>query len=361
MAITKKQTTTATTPVKTIVPETIVPEKEIVQPVIKSEKEVEPVVAPKFDYEASQTYAGEYAQRNAIPEPDRMAAILGRYMPPPIDPQKEKQRNSAGASIAESMKSLAEIFGQARGAHLRERKPEESLKAEQNNNYLTKKYNDEMKQYAQALANAEIGDKEVLRRLQKEADEYGMKMAGLDYNQRMQQYQYDRSLEDAARKRELDLKDWLAKEQITHENQMKLAHVRGEYSKDLKEISKNNFILQDSHGNMATLGVKDWNAKVQLIYTAMKANGLAPLTSVRKDPSDILGMRTMEVEDKNANNIAAYVLRNIDSQYMTQNIWDQLYALQTGRAYNSNPPPASGSSTPPATPSTKSGAPSWAQ
>ncbi|MDR0541656.1 MAG: hypothetical protein LBH19_05525 [Dysgonamonadaceae bacterium] len=86
-------------------------------------------------------------------------AILQKFMPVPVRPAYEMERNRQYASIAESMKSLAEIFGQSRGAHLQPRKPEEADKADARNNYLQQKYDADMKEYARALIQARMTDR----------------------------------------------------------------------------------------------------------------------------------------------------------------------------------------------------------
>ena len=70
----------------------------------------------------------------------------------------------------------------------------------------------------------------------------------------------------------------------------------------------------------------------------MLFRSLPPLITTIKDPSDPAGLRVMQVEDKNSNNIRAYVERNLHNpNVMTQDMWNEVHSLSTKTPYNSKP------------------------
>lgn len=310
-------------------------EKEIPQDfelnkIVSTEKEINPV---KYDRNTEREGVKYYMDNYAPKDDDSYLSRFSTYYPAPKPYTKadEARVRNAGA-VSESLKSLAEIYGQSKGAHLQERQPTESEKASQEILYSRNKYDKDLRDYQRAYLQAAGADSEELKRMREKALGYGQSIAGIEYNKKMSEYARKQNRED-------DFEDYKRKQDYATTQYGKRQKMRifapktssGGYAGGKVTITSNK-------GDIATMGAKDWVAKAQSIYTALKGNKLPPLMKIVKDPSDPAGLRTIEVEDRNANNIAAYVERNINSDYMTDQLWDEIYALSSGQSYSTAAP-----------------------
>lgn len=166
--------------------------------------EQEYIGMPVYDSALAKSEEQAFLDRN-MPEQgtsylDRLGAIYPA--PKPYTPQQE-QRTRNAATIAESLKSLAEIYGGAKGAYIRNREPIEMDKAEKKILYERNKYDSDLRDYARAYIQASGQDTEYLRNLKAKAAEYGKDMAAQDYLQKKNafQMQYDYLKDEAERKR----------------------------------------------------------------------------------------------------------------------------------------------------------------
>lgn len=298
------------------------------------------VTAPTFNYGLANQAENEYLQRNK-PDDTYLSRFSSIYpAPKEYTPQQEQTQRNA-ASIAESLKSLAEIYGQAKGAHLQARAPEESDKAEQLIRYNRNKHDEDLRAYQRAYIAAAGQDSENLRQLREKALGYGQSIAKNDYAS--QKVAYDRAMKEGDIATANALKEKMQKnsQAFTHgENVFNHSFTAGENQKNRnataenKKNSSSSVNIQDNTGTTYDIPYRDWNVKAQDLYEKMKANKLPPLITTIKDPSDPAGLRVKQVEDKNANNIRAYVERNLhNTKVMTPNMWNEVYSLSSKTPY----------------------------
>jgi hypothetical protein len=149
--------------------------------------------APTYNYGLADQAENEYLKRNK--QDDTYLSRFSSIYPAPKEytpQQEETQRNAA--SVAESLKSLAEIYGQAKGAHLQPRIPEESDKAEQLIRYNRNKHDEDLRAYQRAYISAAGQDSEYLQQLRAKALGYGQNIAKNDYLS--QKAAYDRAMKE---------------------------------------------------------------------------------------------------------------------------------------------------------------------
>lgn len=284
---------------------------------------------PKYNYGLATQAENEYMQKNA-PTDTYLSRFSSMYpAPKEITPQQEQNQRNV-ASVAESLKSLAEIYGQAKGAHLQARAPEENDKVEQQILYNRNKHDEDLRAYQRAYIAAAGQDSEYLQQLRAKAMGYGKMIADNDYAS--QKLQYERALKEG------DIAEANAFREKMQKSQQKFMHGENVYrinaEKAKSKSASNSVNIQDNTGTTYGIPYKDWNIKAQDIYTKMKSNGLSPLITTIKDPSDPAGLRVMRVEDKNANNIRAYVEQNLhNTKYMTPELWNEVYSLSTKTPY----------------------------
>lgn len=292
---------------------------------------------PQYNYGLANQAENEYLQRNK--PTDTYLSRFSSIYPAPKEytpKQEETQRNAA--SVAESLKSLAEIYGQAKGAHLQARIPEESDKAEQLIHYNRNKHDEDLRAYQRAYIAASGQDSEELRRLRDNALGYGQNIARNDYLS--QKAAYDRAVKEKDIEKANALKKEMQKSSqafTAGQNQKKI-----NAAAENKRSSSSSINIQDNTGTTYDIPYRDWNVKSQDIYEKMKSNGLPKLMTTKKNPADITGMSAVEVEDKNANNIRAYVERNLHNEkVMTPELWNEVYSLSTKTPYKTNLPQSS--------------------
>ena len=132
-----------------------------------------------FDPNGGEKYTQRYLDANAIDKNDTAVSRLSSFYPAPKEytpVQQEQTRNAA--SMAETLKSLAEIYGQSKGAFLQKRQPEESAKAENKILYEKNKYDQDLREYVRAMVGAMGQDSERVRQLRENAQRYGQAMYG---------------------------------------------------------------------------------------------------------------------------------------------------------------------------------------
>lgn len=169
-------------------------------------EEKKPIV-PQIQYDpyGGQQYEEDYLKKHAIaPDDTAVSRFSAAYpTPTPYTPKQEQQtRNSA--SIAETLKSLAEIYGQSKGAQLRQRQPEENGKAEANILREKNKYDTDLREYARAMIAAGGQDSEKLRILRQNAEKHGQWAAKNEYDSKKAELDRDNKLSDAEAKRKYD-------------------------------------------------------------------------------------------------------------------------------------------------------------
>jgi hypothetical protein len=290
--------------------------------------------APQYNYGLATQGENDYIQKNA-PTDTYLSRFSSMYpAPKEITPQQEQNQRNV-ASVAESLKSLAEIYGQAKGAHLQARVPEENAKAEQQILYNRNKYDEDLRNYQRAYISAAGQDSENLRQLREKALGYGKMIADNDYAS--QKLAYEKALKENDIAAANAFKEKMQKAEHkwkSGENQKRMNFDR----ENKRNASSSNVNIQDSSGVTYDIPYRDWNIKAQDIYSKMKANGLPALITTIKDPSDPAGLRVMKVEDKNSNNIRAYVEQNLQNQkYMTPDLWNEVHSLSTKTPYSSKP------------------------
>lgn len=285
--------------------------------------------APSYNYGLADQAENEYLQRNK--QDDTYLSRFSSIYPAPKEytsQQEETQRNAA--SVAESLKSLAEIYGQAKGAHLQARAPEKSDKAEQLIRYNRNKHDEDLRAYQRAYIAAAGQDSEYLQQLRAKALGYGQNIAKNDYLS--QKAAYDRAMKENDIEKANTLKKEMQKSSqafTASQNQKKI-----NAAAENKRNSSSSINIQDNTGLTYDIPYRDWNVKAQDVYEKMKANGLPKLMTTKKDPSDIAGMRVIDVEDKNPNNIRAYVERNLhNTKAMTPDMWNEVSSLSTKTPY----------------------------
>lgn len=288
---------------------------------------------PKYNYGLANQAENEYLQRNA-PTDTYLSRFSSMYpAPKEITPQQEQNQRNV-ASVAESLKSLAEIYGQAKGAHLQARAPEENDKVEQQILYNRNKHDEDLRAYQRAYIAAAGQDSEQLQQLRAKAMSWGKMIADNDYA--AQKLAYERALKEG------DIAAANAFREKMQKNQQKFSAGENQKNRSAaaanKHAASNSVNIQDNTGTTYDIPYRDWNIKAQDIYTKMKANNLPPLITTIKDPSDPAGLRVMRVEDKNPNNIRAYVEQNLhNTKYMTPELWNEVYSLSTKTPYKTQP------------------------
>lgn len=288
------------------------------------------ISAPTYNSGLATQAENEYMQRNA-PTDTYLSRFSSIYpAPKEYTPQQEETQRNA-ASVAESLKSLAEIYAGAKGAHLQARASEESDKSEQLIRYNRNKHDEDLRAYQRAYIQAAGQDSEYLQHLREKALGYGRMIADKDYA--TQKAAYDRAIKEKDIENEHAFKKEMQKDEHTFRHGETVYKIKNNKKNDSSSIN-----IQDNNGTTYEIPYRDWNVKAQDIYTKMKANGLPPLMTTIKDPSDPAGLRVMQVEDKNSNNIRARVEQNLhNSQYMTPELWNEVHSLSTRTPYPAQP------------------------
>lgn len=138
-------------------------------------------------------YEQQYYDKNKpLPDDTYVSRFSSMYpAPKPYTPKQEQQtRNSA--SMAETLKSLAEIYGQSKGAFLKQRQPEENVKADATILREKNKYDTDLREYARAMIQAGGQDSEKAQQLKLKADAWGQALSDKDENRKLQAEQRDK-------------------------------------------------------------------------------------------------------------------------------------------------------------------------
>lgn len=139
-----------------------------------------------FDPTKAVQYSNEYLNTHPIAPDDTYVSRLSSMYPAPkpYTPQQEQGTRNA-ASMAETLKSLAEIYGQSKGAFLKQRQPEENIKADANILREKNKYDTDLREYSRAMIQAGGQDSERARQLKERAENWGQSINDKEYSAKL--------------------------------------------------------------------------------------------------------------------------------------------------------------------------------
>lgn len=199
-----------------------------------------------YDFNVADVAEQNYLDKNAIAKDDTYVSRLSTMYPAPkpYTPKQEQQTRNA-ASMAETLKSLAEIYGQSKGAFLQKREPIESAKAENRILYDKNKYDADLREYARAMVGAMGQDSEEVRRLRENARRYGQTIAEKDYLAKKAQWDRQNKITDDENKNKFTagetdkkIKATATQKELDRSNSTKNAQIRSEHSGNKKAKEK---------------------------------------------------------------------------------------------------------------------------
>lgn len=181
------------------------------------EQKLQPENNIEFNPNTAAQYTQKYLKDNPIAPDDTYVSRLSSVYPAPkpyTPQQEENTRNSA--SMAETLKSLAEIYGQSKGAYLQKRQPEESAKAENRILYDKNKYDTDLREYGRAMVGAMGQDSERLQQLRHNAQQYGQTMANNELA--IAKAKYERQNHIADKQDDRNFQTSQTKEKLSHDS-----------------------------------------------------------------------------------------------------------------------------------------------
>lgn len=147
------------------------------------EEEEEKVVPQNTAQQYTDKFLKDYTP---APDDTYVSRFSSMYPEPKPYTPKQEQLTRNSASMAETLKSLAEIYGQSKGAFLKQRQPEENVKADATILREKNKYDTDLREYARAMIQAGGQDSEKAQQLKLKADAWGQALSDKDENRKLQ-------------------------------------------------------------------------------------------------------------------------------------------------------------------------------
>ena len=266
-----------------------------------------------FDYDR---FIEEY-QRGEKPLLD---ILMRNYTPPQqeVTPEQAKRAKFA-AALTDSFKTLAEIYGQNKGAYIRNR-GNEKTNAQVTNDKLRvirDKYEQDMMRYNLMKNNAEM--KDFLQRLQTEQNKANKQFQWELYNQRKNDNE-NLARQKAEAQRLVDEEKF--------KRQKELIKYRSRFKTPRSSTNDDYVDLQNNKGRYVRIPKSTWTNVALDIYGELTRRGL--LTKLEQEKKNAFGLPYKE-EVLDPSLISAYVAQN--AHLIPDDLWDKINLRVKGQPY----------------------------
>lgn len=266
-----------------------------------------------FDYDR---FIEEY-QRGEKPLLD---ILMRNYTPPQqeVTPEQAKRAKFA-AALTDSFKTLAEIYGQNKGAYIRNR-GNEKTNAQVTNDKLRvirDKYEQDMMRYNLMKNNAEM--KDFLQRLQTEQNKANKQFQWELYNQRKNDNE-NLARQKAEAQRLVDEEKF--------KRQKELIKYRSRFKTPRSSTNDDYVDLQNNKGRYVRIPKSTWTNAALDIYGELTRRGL--LTKLEQEKKNAFGLPYKE-EVLDPSLISAYVAQN--AHLIPDDLWDKINLRVKGQPY----------------------------